>query len=67
MFTAASGRDALTGKVTAVVLLSSRIWKLKSKAIGSHDAEVQSILEAEDLPEAVPNWTARGGSRCGPS
>ena len=50
MFTAASGREALTGKVTPVVLLSWRIWKLKSKAIGSHDAEVQSILEAEDLP-----------------
>jgi hypothetical protein len=29
-------------------LLSWRSWKLKRKAIGSNDAEVQSIVEAED-------------------
>ena len=29
-------------------LLAWRNWKLKRKAIGSNDAEVQSILEAED-------------------
>ena len=29
-------------------LLSWRTWKLKRKAVGSNDAEVQSILEAED-------------------
>ena len=29
-------------------LLAWRTWKLKRKAIGSNDAEVQAILEAED-------------------
>ena len=30
-------------------LLTWRTWKLKRRAIGSNDAEVQSILEAEDM------------------
>ena len=48
LLTLASGPEAITGKVTPMVLLSWRSWKLKRKAIGSNDAEVQSILEAED-------------------
>ena len=40
--------EALAGKVTPMRLLSWRTWKLKRKAAGSNDAEVQSILEAED-------------------
>ena len=31
-----------------MTLISWRTWKLRRKAIGSNDAEVQSILEAED-------------------
>ena len=30
-------------------MLTWRTWKLKRRAIGSNDAEVQSILEAEDV------------------
>eukprot|EP00434_Breviolum_minutum_P038697 symbB.v1.2.034335.t1/scaffold4414.1/size41512/3 len=38
MLTLASGPEAITGKVTPMVLLSWRSWKLKRKAIGSNDA-----------------------------
>ena len=31
-----------------MMLIGWRTWKLRRKAIGSNDAEVQSILEAED-------------------
>ena len=46
--TLAAGPKCLTGQFCSMVLLSWRTWKLKRKAIGSNDAEVQSILEAED-------------------
>ena len=46
--TLAAGPECLTGQFCPMVLLSWRTWKLKRKAIGSNDAEVQSILEAED-------------------
>ena len=39
----------MDGKVTKMSLLTWRTWKLKRRAIGSNDAEVQSILEAEDV------------------
>ena len=48
LLTLAAGPDAISGKVTPMTLISWRTWKLKRKAIGSNDAEVQSILEAED-------------------
>lgn len=48
MLTMAAGPEAMSGKVTPMILLSWRTWKLKRKAVGSNDAEVQSILEAED-------------------
>ena len=48
MVTLAAGPDAVSGKVVPMTLISWRTWKLKRKAIGSNDAEVQSILEAED-------------------
>ena len=48
LLTLASGPDAPSGRVTPMILLSWRSWKLKRKAVGSNDAEVQSILEAED-------------------
>ena len=48
LLTLAAGPDVLTGKVVPMNLLAWRSWKLKRKAIGSNDAEVQSILEAED-------------------
>ena len=31
------------------MLIAWRTWKLKRRAIGSNDAEIQSILEAEDV------------------
>ena len=46
--TLAAGPECLSGQFCSMVLLSWRTWKLKRKAIGSNDAEVQSILEAED-------------------
>ena len=48
LLTLAAGPDVTTGKVVPMNLLAWRSWKLKRKAIGSNDAEVQSILEAED-------------------
>ncbi|MCG8453447.1 MAG: hypothetical protein MI717_09735, partial [Spirochaetales bacterium] len=48
LLTLAAGPDAHSGKVILMNLLAWRSWKLKRKAIGSNDAEVQSILEAED-------------------
>ena len=48
MQTLACGPDVASGKVVPMTLLSWRTWKLKRKAIGSNDAEVQSIVEAED-------------------
>ena len=48
MVTLAAGPEAVSGKVVPMTLISWRTWKLKRKAIGSNDAEVQSILEAED-------------------
>ena len=44
-----SGPNSLDGRVSKMMLLSWRTWKLKRRAIGSNDAEVQSILEAEDV------------------
>ena len=43
-----AGPEALRGVVCPMVLLSWKTWKLKRKAIGSNDAEVQAVLEAED-------------------
>ena len=48
LLTLAAGPEAPAGRVCPMVLLGWRTWKLKRKAIGSNDAEVQSILEAED-------------------
>ena len=65
MLTLASGPEAVTGKVTPMVLLSWRSWKLKRKAIGSNDAEVQSILEAEDQNFRVRMlWSELHGAGC---
>ena len=44
-----SGPNSLDGRISKMMLLSRRAWKLKRRAIGSNDAEVQSILEAEDV------------------
>ena len=48
LVTLAAGPEACQGQVCAMILLSWRTWKLKRKSISSNDAEVQSILEAED-------------------
>ena len=48
LLTLAAGPDVIKGKVAPMCLIAWRTWKLKRKAIGSNDAEVQAILEAED-------------------
>ena len=48
MVTLVAGPESVDGQVTVMSLLAWRTWKLRRKAIGSNDAEVQSILEAED-------------------
>ena len=48
MVTLLAGPGCIHGHVCPMDLLSWRTWKLKRKAIGSNDAEVQSVLEAED-------------------
>ena len=48
LLTLVSGPESTQGKVCPMALIAWRNWKLKRKAIGSNDAEVQAILEAED-------------------
>ena len=48
MVTLIAGPEALQGGVCPMVLLSWKTWRLKRKAISSNDAEVQTVLEAED-------------------
>ncbi|OLP94791.1 Copia protein [Symbiodinium microadriaticum] len=48
LLTLAAGPEAGQGRVCPMCLIAWRTWKLKRKAIGSNDAEVQAILEAED-------------------
>eukprot|EP00439_Symbiodinium_sp_Y106_P012966 s3447_g1.t3 len=48
LLTLVAGPEAPRGQVCPMMLIGWRTWKLKRKAIGSNDAEVQSILEAED-------------------
>ena len=48
MLTLVAGPGCVDGKMRPMSLIGWRTWKLKRKAIGSNDAEVQYILEAED-------------------
>ena len=48
LVTMVAGPECLQGAICPMSLLAWRTWKLKRRAIGSNDAEVQSILEAED-------------------
>ena len=48
LITMIAGPESLLGKVCPMTLIAWRTWKLQRKAVGSNDAEVQSILEAED-------------------
>ena len=48
MITLLSGPNCIHGHICDMNVLSWRTWKLKRKAIGSNDAEVQSVREAED-------------------
>ena len=48
MVTMIAGPESLLGKVCPMTLVAWRTWKLQRKSISSNDAEVQSILEAED-------------------
>ena len=48
LVTLVAGPSCINGAISPMVLLSWRSWKLKRKAIGSNDAEIQSVLEAED-------------------
>ncbi|CAE7821609.1 GIP [Symbiodinium sp. CCMP2592] len=48
LVTLLAGPESTTGSVCPMSLIGWRTWKLQRKAISSNDAEVQSILEAED-------------------
>ena len=48
MVTLLAGPESVRGDVCDMNLVSWRTWKLKRKAIGSNDAEVQAMLESED-------------------
>ena len=48
LITLIAGPESTSGAVCPMSVIGWRTWKLKRKAIGSNDAEVQSILEAED-------------------
>ena len=45
----ASSPACKAGHVCRMSLLAWRTWKLKRRAVGSNDAEVQAILETEDV------------------
>jgi hypothetical protein len=61
-----SGPLSLDGRVSKMMLIAWRTWKLKRRAIGSNDAEVQSILEAEDVNfRARLLWSEIHGARLG--
>ena len=48
MITLLAGPESAQGQVCAMSIIAWRTWKLKRKAIGSNDAEVQTMLESED-------------------
>ena len=48
IITLMSGPEALKGEVCPMSLLAWRTWKLRRKALGLNDAEVQAVLEGED-------------------
>ncbi|CAE7308238.1 unnamed protein product [Symbiodinium microadriaticum] len=48
LITMAAGPSCINGAISPMILLSWRSWKLKRRAIGSNDAEIQAVLEAED-------------------
>ena len=48
MITLVAGPECESGQVCQMNMISWRTWKLKRKSISSNDAEVQSVLEAED-------------------
>ncbi|CAE7822031.1 unnamed protein product, partial [Symbiodinium sp. CCMP2456] len=63
MITLMAGPDALQGKMSYMTLIAWRTWKLQRKSISSNDAEVQSILEAEDQNFRVRLlWTEMHGA-----
>ena len=64
MIILASGPSAVSGNISKMMLLAWRTWRLKRKAIGSNDAEVQSILETEDVTFRVRLlWAECHGAR----
>ena len=63
LLTLAAGPEAEDGKVCPMCLISWRTWKLQRKALGSNDAEVQSVYEAEDQNFRVRLlWTEMHGA-----
>ncbi|CAE7462825.1 GIP [Symbiodinium sp. CCMP2592] len=63
LLTLAAGPEAGDGKVCPMNLMSWRTWKLQRKALGSNDAEVQSVYEAEDQNFRVRLlWTEMHGA-----
>ncbi|OLP86139.1 hypothetical protein AK812_SmicGene32791 [Symbiodinium microadriaticum] len=63
LITLAAGPEAGDGKVCPMCLISWRTWKLQRKALGSNDAEVQGVYEAEDQNFRVRLlWTEMHGA-----
>ena len=63
LVTLIAGPECLTGQVCPMMLITWKTWKLRRKAIGSNDAEVQSVLEAEDCNFRVRLlWTEINGA-----
>ena len=44
-----SNRDLSIGRPAPMILVTWKTWKLKRVSIGTNDAEVQSLVEAEDV------------------
>ncbi|CAE7799282.1 GIP [Symbiodinium sp. CCMP2456] len=64
LLTLVAGPESIDGQVCPMMLLAWRTWKLRRKALGSNDAEVQSVYEAEDQNFRVRLlWTEMHGAR----
>ena len=49
MITTLAGPECKDGHVCKMMLLQWKTWKLRRKALGSNDAEVQSMVGSEDM------------------
>ena len=67
MVTLIAGPSSLSGRVSPMCIIAWKTWKLRRKSISSNDAEVQAILDSEDVNfRARLLWTKMHGAG-GPS